>query len=137
MGYCMHQRDCNFFIDGQNFDKALAAIKSLAGHETIEDSSGKHFSWVDTCDFMSARSLEDALGVWRWRVRMGPLRNHSIIAIHFEGEKLGDDFIILQAIAPFVEGGSFIEMQGEDGTVWRWVFENGSVKEKIGKIVFN
>jgi sugar O-acyltransferase (sialic acid O-acetyltransferase NeuD family) len=44
-------------------------------------------------------------------------------------EKLGDDFIIFQSIAKFVQDGTYIEMVGEDGDKWRWLFKNGICKE--------
>ena len=58
-------------------------------------------------------------------------------SIYFEGEKYGDDDLIFNAIAPYVEDGSYIQMNGEDGAIWRWVFENGKCVEKQATITFN
>ena len=53
----------------------------------------------------------------------------DITAIEFQGEKLRDDYEMFQKIAPFVRDGSFLEMMGEDGALWRWVFRNGRCQE--------
>src|SRR5690606_21320852 len=61
-----------------------------------------------------------ALDAWRWV----PEREATgdIVGLRFRGERLGDDRVLFEAIAPFVEPGSFIEMVGEDGAIWRWTF---------------
>ena len=51
----------------------------------------------------------------------------------FYGEKLGDDEIFLSALAPYVEDGSYLEFEGEDGYSWRWSFKNGKLVEKTIK----
>ena len=136
MGYHMWMRKCNFVMREENHKKALGAIKSLAGQETITfDRGPSHFSWVDTETFLKAQHIEDALHEWRWKAEFGD--NGDIVSIDFIGEKLGDCTIMFNAIAPYVEDESFIEMCGEDGYVWRWVFAEGIVKELAGRTVFN
>lgn len=131
----MDQMEANFFIPFENKEAALQAIKNLEGGETITYGSGKpHFSWVDTEDFVNADTLKDALREWRWSVEEDGEGN--IYDIYFEGEKLGDDNILFEAIAPYVKSGSFIQMCGEDGTIWRWVFENSKCEEKYAELVF-
>lgn len=53
----------------------------------------------------------------------------NIIDLDFTGEKLWDHEKMCEQIAPFVEDGSYIEMHGEDGAMWRWVFQNGAFHE--------
>ena len=131
MGYCMTQRDSMFTIKAENTKEALNAIKELAGSETIEDSGGRHFSWVDN-NYVNAETLEDALRAWRWIVE--PDGNGDINYIYFNGEKLGDDEVLFNALAPFIDDDCFIEMSGEDGALWRWCFENGECKERFANI---
>lgn len=135
MGYCVDQVSCtNFKIEAKNFHKALKAIKALHGKETIKDSGGSHFSWVDH-DFHKARSLPEALDMWRWRLRVDD--DGDGVELYFEGEKLGDDEILLNAIAPFVEAGAEIAMAGEDGARWKWVFNGKTCVERAGRIVYD
>lgn len=131
MGYYMDQQASKFEIKKENFDKALKAIKALAGEETITDGSGRHFSWVSTGEFLNASNLYWAIRAWRWDTKVDDLGN--ICDIAFIGEKSGDDEFLLNALAPFVEPGSFIEMRGEDGARWRWFFDGTQCIEQYPK----
>ena len=51
--------------------------------------------------------------------------NGNIVEISFNGEKLRDEFEMFQRIAPMVDDGCFLQVSGEDGSLWRWVFKNG------------
>jgi len=127
MGYCMTQQDSDFFVSAANLPKMVKAIQSLHGNESIRDTSGRHFSWVES-DFFVFNDAERILQAWRWNGELDGEGN--INAIYFEGEKLGDDNVLFDAIAPFVKAGSFIEMRGEDGERWRWCFDGKTMVEK-------
>jgi hypothetical protein len=136
MGYCMNQMAARFQISKSNAPKALAAIKALAGKETIGDSSGRHFSWVATDDFVNSNTLKEAMDAWRWSIEIDE-NTGDAINIYFNGEKLGDDTYLFEAIAPYVRAGSFIEMQGEDGCLWRWVFDGKTYREVSATITWD
>jgi hypothetical protein len=70
---------------------------------------------------------------WRKQIKK---KGKNIIYIHFTLEKLGDDHEILDAIAPAVENASCIEMSGEEGDLWRWVFKDGRCQEIFPKIIW-
>jgi len=133
----MNQSDSKFCILAKNKAKALEAIKALAKKtdKQIKDSSGFYFSWVNTESFLKATTLEDAFYAWRWEV-VASEEGH-IHSIMFIGEKLGDDIVLFEAIAPFVKSGSYIDMQGEDGHNWRWSFKKGKCKELSGRVVYD
>jgi len=124
----------------ENFEKAMNAVKALAqcqdkmsGLSSYGDGKKSyHFAWVDMAELARAKNIEDALRAWRWSVFFD--ENGDITGIQFEGEKLGDDKVLFDAIAPFVGNGSFIEMSGEDSAMWRWVFKNGEMVEKWPEI---
>ena len=126
MGYHIYQEESQFFIAKDYFDDALAAIKSLAGQGSIQDSSGPHFSWVgDHWDQFD--TLEAMLYEWRWDVEHDEEGN--ICHIEFTGEKSGDDECLFRVLAPFVREGSHIDMRGEDGEQWQWQFKHRHVYE--------
>ena len=135
MGYCIDQLGARFRIERKNFGKALLAIKALAGSETITDSGGRHFSWVNNEEYLGAKTLAEAIDAWRWEAEVDGDEG-DIIDIRFRGEKYGDDDAFFKAIAPFVEKGSFIEMQGEEGARWRWFFDGYTVHEQEGRVVY-
>jgi hypothetical protein len=137
MGYYMEQRYADFHIKKVNFNNVIQAIKNLHGEEIIADSSGSHFSWVDQ-KFYTYNNIKELFDAWRWEVSHAEDNDDAdIIDINFSGEKLGDDFELFQAIAPWVEKDSYIEMQGEDGSSWRWCFDGKKCIEKSAKIVWD
>ena len=130
MGYCMTIEDQEFLIKKKNMAGALAAIKAIVGEG--------RFSWVNAKEYQDAETLEDALMAWRWPPYMNKSANPKgeIVNLEFDGEKSGDEDILFRAIAPFVESGSFIEMRGEDGCQWRWLFHKGELHEIYPEIVW-
>ena len=142
MGYCINQRNCEFFIKKEDFGKVLQAIRDTVNLEdrmsgrtwqegkTIE----KYFSWTETKKIKNAKNIFKAFSSWNWNVDVD--EDGNINYIHFLGEKIGDDEVLFEQIAPWVKHGSWIEMIGEDGEVWRWIFENGKMKESIAELVF-
>jgi hypothetical protein len=138
MGYYMNLKESYFHINKENKEKALEAIKKLIEH--VDKLGGgfvsnngirtNHYAWVDM-NFVNAETLTEAMKCWRWSLEN---EEGNIVNIQFEGEKLGDDEILFEAIAPFVEKGSYIEMRGEDGTHWRWIFDGEHCKEKTGRL---
>lgn len=133
MGYCISQIESKFDLPKAHFEEALKAIQGLHGQETIKDSFGEHFSWVDE-NFFEINDLVEMLKEWRWSVGLG--LDGSIGSIQFTGEKMGDDGIMFRAIAPFVGAGSYIEMQGEDGARWRWTFDGKICKQVWGHLTW-
>ena len=134
MGYYMSQNDSSFFIAADQTDDALQAIKDLKGRETIKDASGRHFSWVSQ-NFHEASNLKDILEHWGWSPEIDDSGN--VVDIQFERSKLGDEEILFAALAPFVKPGSYIEMEGEDSSHWRWWFDGKSVVEKTATLVWD
>jgi len=133
MGYSMTQQDSNFTIRQQHHKTALAAIKKLITDGCKEGvmcrTSTPHYSWVSSSEVLKAVTLVEALEAFRWQPT-DRNENGDILGIDFEGEKLGEDAVLFKVIAPYVDDGSYIEMQGEDGDQWRWCFDNGTMKEK-------
>ena len=130
MGYYMEQRDSDFTIKQENIQRAWDALIKLF------ENGKRDYSWVDTRSVLEADSFRDAMEEARWVIYYDNNRE-DVCGILFNGEKYGgDEVIILGAIAPYVENGSYIEMLGEDGEIWRWVFNDGSIEEKNAKIVW-
>lgn len=131
MGYNMSQVDAKFFVPVDKIPAMVEAIRNLYGGETIRDSSGRHFSWVSE-NFHTLTDAAQLLEAWRWDVEFDD--DGNIDTVHFLGEKLGDDNILFDAIAPFVKAGSYVEMSGEDGDRWRWIFDGEAMLEKQAKV---
>lgn len=110
----------------KNHAKVLKAIQNL---------KDKRYSWVDD-NFHKINDLKDILEAWRWSPGFNEAGSGDIEEIEFTGEKAGDDFVLFDAIASFVEKGSFIEMVGEDGEMWRWLFDGKHCSEQKAKITY-
>lgn len=117
MGYSVSQTDSKFTVKASNLPAALAAATA----------------WTA----LSLSSVAEALGEDGWEATVDQ-QTGDITDIAFQGEKmypadLGEDDLLFH-LAPFVEPGSYIEMRGEDGKRWRWLFDGTSVKIKFAKI---
>lgn len=128
MGYYITNREVNnVVIKKENIDKALKALNKL-GKERI------NLSWVYEDILANATNIVDAMDECRWD---GEINDNGDFELgYFTGEKYGSDDIIFDTIAPYVEEGGYIEMQGEEGELWRWVFTNGECIEKSPNIIW-
>ena len=143
MGYYADQTDCRFFVPADQVQPMLKAVQNLAHKDELMSGGSYHggekvschYSWVD----MSFAHLQDIVEVfrcWRWSIERDE-QTGDIVDIGFAGQKLGDDFVLFNTIAPFVKAGSFIEMRGEDNAIWRWQFNGTSCVEKSPTIVWD
>ena len=128
MGYGMRQRDSRFRMAAEKLPAALAAVQALG-------KDHRNFQWVDPY-FVQASTVAEMLKAWRWEGEFDPITG-DLTDIHFIGEKLGDEEILFQALAPFVDKGSFIEMEGEDGDLWRWTFDGQQMIEQVARITWD
>lgn len=134
MGYWIEQRDSNFLLPEANHEKALKALQELA--KKAADGEVNSLDWIAPSAIIEAKTIKEALVAIRWEPSIYD-ETGDVIGLEFTGQKSGSDLQLFNAIAPFVEAGSYIEMQGEDGAVWRWVFDKGRCTEKYGRVVFD
>ena len=143
MGYCMNLREADFKLKAGKEKLALQAIKGMVekvdthggGFSSGPDGVTHHYSWINTSDLVNAKTFKEAMDAWRWNVQYD--KDNQIEDIWWEGEKLGDDCQLFDAIAPYVEEGSYIEMMGEDGSIWRWAFDGKKMIEQDAQITWN
>ena len=148
MGYYISQRDCSFKIKSENKTKALEVLNQFEidvdnnlpkHHNTLEEKLEEWFGEVITAE-KEAEKIEGELSDtdFDWKRKNPDDDEIDIVAILWGGDKyygLLDDF--LQALAPFVEKGSWIEMQGEEGEIWRWYFDGETLQTIEARIVFD
>lgn len=129
MGYYMNQIEANFTIKKEYVDKAYNALKELFSKG---DTS---LAWINNKVASNSKSFTEIMLKCRWQVESNEEGDYD--TIYFNGEKCGgDEEVVLDTIAPYVENDSYIQMQGEDGEQWRWVFNNGEVIEKHAKLIW-
>lgn len=146
MGYCMDMTESDFVIPSDKVEAALEAVQGM-GDPTYQRILCRGFAYVDE-DFRECESFKEIMREWRWEVRIDnedderPKYDEDtgswipttedpgcVYDIYFSGENMGDDKDLLDTLAPFVKAGSYIQMQGEDGEMWRWVFDGETCKE--------
>jgi len=125
MGYCIDLTDNKFKIKKENEFNVLIALKEFAEKNT-------HIRWVDNVVIEEANDIFSAFEEIRYILSYDD--NGDFILSYYSGEKLGDDEVILNAIAKYVEPNSYLQFCGEDGEIFRYVFDGETCKEKIPKI---
>lgn len=138
MGYEITQTTSEFRITGNGRDvlKALADLPTSSLHGFFNESL-----WHTTLEIYDAlcwagtRAGEPLDRPWvthhliqslfranRWNLWSSG-QSYSD-GIDFVGQKIGGESVILRAVAPFVQPGSFIAFRGEDGLEWRYLFQD-------------
>lgn len=74
-------------------------------------------------------SLKDVLSEAGWPAEIDS-DTGDICSLYFDGEKLGSEEEWMGILAPYVENGSYIEVSGEEDSIWRWCFNNGKLETK-------
>jgi hypothetical protein len=128
MGYYMSQQRENFFVPSNHVNDIVRAIHRLA-----LDKQDNGCSWVDD-SILDMDDVKDIFRFWGWAIEQN--MDGDIVYINFDAEKLMDDDVLFRVIAPFVKHNSYIEMCGEDNTMWRWAFKNGVMIEQTPKITW-
>lgn len=67
----------------------------------------------------------------RWEFEYDETGN--IVGIQYEGEKLNEDESMFIEMNPYVTPGSYIQMLGDEGDIWRWIF-GPKFEEKHAKL---
>lgn len=127
MSYYMNTIGCHFKLKKENIQKAWDAL--------IEAVKDNEFDFVDRKELLNANTFTEAMSVARWSVH--ETETGDIDEIWFEYGEYNDNEIILKIIAPYVEKGCYVIMQGEDGDKWKWKFVDGEVIEINGHWVWD
>lgn len=123
----MSQIDSDFEIKSEYIDKALEAVKRLASSDSVH-------RWVNNRKILESETLKEAVREWCWELYGD--RGNDIIGISFNGEKSDDEEFLFEVLAPYITNGSFIEMSGEEGMIWRWIFRDGKYQEIYPTIIW-
>ena len=133
----MEQQKSVFGIKNEDFQELIVTwIKETEtnpiGHR-VDLNTLKDRMYNDA--FTVSEKMVDLFDAYRWELYCD--EENNISAIYFNGEKYwDDDTTLLKTIAPYVTDGSFIEMRGEDGEVWRWVYKNNAIETHHAELTF-
>ena len=146
MGYSAEIIEENFFIKVENFDKAYDAMCKLnakdglkqdysylgyderpTNSKSVSSDPRKHFSFMPWNYDELYKNLFEVLNALSFDVFTND--KGDINSIYF-CNRLGQEDLFLEAIAPYVKPGSYIVWRGEDGAMWVFLFEDGEMTEK-------
>lgn len=109
MGYCVSM-EINLGIPADKVEAAHSAVKELNA----------------SMDNANAGSLVDEFAEWGFDCLVSD-KTGAITNVYWEGEKWRNHEVFLITIAPFVRDGSKLTVIGEDGEVWGYEFEAGTI----------
>ena len=132
MGYCVDMTESTISITRENSIKMMDMLIKY-----INENKPK-WDWVDTNyvkEECVAYNFHDVMAELRWTVYMESDSNNDVLYYidYFSGEKLGSEWDIFKILAPYINDG-YIEMCGEDGNKWRYVFKDGKCDEKYPNV---
>lgn len=121
MGYNIWYIDSEFTIPEENLEKAINCFKNVAEYRDI-----KNFQDIEEIFFQE-------LGIsFTWDIK------HYVNGIEWEeGFNTNREYEnLFTLIAPYVKEGSYIIVQGDDCTYWKWLFRNNKFIEIEGEVIF-
>lgn len=137
MGYNVNTTGIKFTIPADKLDAACQALKDLNKDPNADKSGSREgrpsFSWMpENYDetMHTAEEILKALGFQTWT------ENDGGLSLSGYADKTGDEDVFLEALAPFVPDGSYVNWEGEDGEHWQLWFEGGVMVQKAGSVVY-
>lgn len=149
MGYFVQITDSNFVLPKENYEAAYKALCDLNQHDDLKggkrytnDGSlcgndprpegldyhpARWFAWMLPDYPKHLKSLQEVLKELGFEL----LENDEGIYGLAYHDKVGDEEVFLEELAPFVKDGSYICWEGEDGTILHQLFKNGKMKAQL------
>lgn len=143
MGYYVNIESVEWFLPVVHEAAALQALKDLNDPRNDDlkrggsFSGGKQtaawFSWMPEDYDKTVTSVSEVLELLGFDVDTVPEGTY----IRRYDSKTGQEDLFLNAIAEFVEPGSFIEWRGEDGAFWRNDFDGKKMRTLEGRVTYS
>jgi hypothetical protein len=122
MGYSIYLVDTNFELS-KKYDKEI--LDKFRENYESKDEYGGHYE-----------SIEGLFEDFEWTIEEHNSQN-KWVNLSFMGEKGKPQHLeFFETIAPYVESGLYIEMLNEFDERWRWVFQDGELKEFYPQILW-
>lgn len=156
MGYYVTLIASDFAIPEDRWDEAFEALVELNKHDELKTGGRiagggeveKWFAWMDPDYPKLAReqvaegkfehpliAVFDQLG-FDWSIDE---LAHRPASLSLDGyyDKTGGEDCFLEAVAPFVVAGSYLDWRGEDDLYWRHKFNGETMETVEGRVVFD
>lgn len=133
MGYCVHLSGQKFFLHSSKIDECISNIlsnKKLASEIVAAKRSIKYFDNIPAI-FQLVEMVNEL-----WGFKFVPNKHGAIDKVLYELEKMHDHDGFCNAVAPYVESGSYLEFRGEDSAMWRYLFKDNTWTKVVPKVVW-
>jgi hypothetical protein len=129
MGYYVTTEDINIIVPKDLLEPAYKAVLAMNEDDNLK-RGGSHgaerkfwFSWMpeDLSTLTDLKAVMENLGFETYYTDAGNL------ALGHYDSKTGQEDLFLNAIAPFVQEGSYAIWKGEDNSFYKWEFNDGKM----------
>lgn len=120
MGYCIEMIDSSFKIKKENAQLALDSLKDFC-------RNNPYLKWVSNDTVIHSEDIVEAFDEIRYPLITD--ENGDYVIEYFSGEKYGNCENIFNSMAEYIEEGSYVDFEGEDGCKFRFLISNGMCKE--------
>ena len=129
MGYYVTTEDINIIVPKDLLEPAYKAVLAMNEDDNLK-RGGSHgserkfwFSWMpeDLSTLTDLKEVLENLGFETYYTDAGNL------ALGHYDNKTGQEDLFLDAIAPFVQEGSYAIWKGEDNSFYKWEFNDGKM----------
>jgi hypothetical protein len=140
----------NVYIENEHLEAAFNAINEMHTDENLLKyaSGGRYcddverlpvnerrwYAWVNNPENDKFQSLEQALSEWNFEGYYDDEAN--FIIDKFTGEKWGDEGILFQFIAEYINPEAEIYITGEDEDKFKWSFKNKVFLQERAVVVY-
>lgn len=139
MGYYITTEDVEFTIPSANLPAAWEALVDLntnPDYAHLKQSGSRDdtaFMWAYPNYHEAFSTVADVFQMLGFETYTSPEWDFEIVG--YDG-KAGDEKLFLQAVAPYVDPGSFLHFRGEAGEHFRYLFSEGDLIEEEGFVMF-
>ena len=129
MGYYVNTEDINIIVSKDLLEPAYKAVLAMNEDDNLKrgGSYGSErkfwFSWMpeDLSTLTDLKAVMENLGFETYYTDAG-----NLSLGHYDS-KTGQEDLFLDAIAPFVQEGSYAIWKGEDNSFYKWEFNDGKM----------
>lgn len=146
MGYYVNITDANFIIPPENLGEAYRALCALNAHDELKTGGSwgplpdgsygqkeKWFAWMDANYPETCKDAEAIFTALRFETDSNP--DDGLTLLGYDSKAGGEEHF-LEAVAPFVKPGSYLEWRGEGGEVWREEYDGRTRRILRGRILW-
>ena len=144
MGYYITLTGSSFTIPREKLDDAYKALCELNKHDELKRGGswgqlggGEYgrtevwFAWMDSDYPSKCKNAEEVFNALRFDTSQ---TSAGALSLDCFDSKAGDEDYFLDAVTPFVDPGSALEWRGEDGEMWRDLF-NGKTRSRQSAVI--